>query len=152
MLRKESRQHDYNQHTSRTHAYGSQQGSGTLLQRTPELRRTGRSRTRVTASLPELAGGQARKINLTLVHEMTIRGRIRPDGVLCDAFHIQRGYWEAKGPRGNLEEEIRQKIKGGYPLENALFENTRQAVLYQAGQRYDFDLRVQADATTLLKR
>jgi predicted helicase len=99
-----------------------------------------------------LLAEMARKINLTLVHEMTIRGRIRPDGVLCDAFHIQRGYWEAKGPRGNLEEEIRQKIKDGYPLENALFENTQRAVLYQAGQRYDFDLRVQADATTLLKR
>jgi len=77
-----------------------------------------------------LLAEMARKINLTLVHEMTIRGRIRPDGVLCDAFHIQRGYWEAKGPRGNLEDEIRQKIKDGYPLENALFENTRQAVLY----------------------
>jgi predicted helicase len=99
-----------------------------------------------------LLSEMARKVNLTLVHEMTIRGRIRPDGVLCDAFHIQRGYWEAKGPRGNLEEEIRQKIKDGYPLENALFENTRRAVLYQAGQRYDFDLQVQADATALLKR
>jgi predicted helicase len=99
-----------------------------------------------------LLAEMARKINLTLVHEMTIRGRIRPDGVLCDSFHIQRGYWEAKGPRGNLEEEIRRKIKDGYPLENALFENTRQAVLYQAGQRYDFDLHVQADATTLLRR
>ena len=99
-----------------------------------------------------LLAEMARRINLTIVHEMTIRGRIRPDGVLCNAFHIQRGYWEAKGPKGNLEDEIRQKIKDGYPLENALFENTRQAVLYQAGQRYDFDLRVQADATALLKR
>lgn len=99
-----------------------------------------------------LLAEMARKINLTLVHEMTIRGRIRPDGVLCDAFHIQRGYWEAKGPRGNLEEEIRQKIKDGYPLENALFENTRRAVLYQAGQRYDFDLHVQADAIALIRR
>jgi predicted helicase len=99
-----------------------------------------------------LLAEMARKINLTLVHEMTIRGNIRPDGVLCNAFHIQRGYWEAKGPKGNLEDEIRQKIKDGYPLENALFENTQKAVLYQAGQRYDFDLRVQADATALLKR
>jgi predicted helicase len=94
----------------------------------------------------------AQRVHLTLVHEMTIRGRIRPDGVLCDAFHIQRGYWEAKGPRGNLEDEIRQKIKDGYPLENALFENTRQAVLYQAGQRFDFDLHIQADVIALLKR
>src|SRR6266536_1524227 len=99
-----------------------------------------------------LLAEMARRINLTLVHEMTIRGRIRPDGVLCNAFNIRLGYWEAKGPKGNLEVEIQDKIKAGYPLENALFENTRQAILYQAGQRYNFNLQVQADVTTLLRR
>jgi hypothetical protein len=99
-----------------------------------------------------LLADMARRINLTLVHEMTIRGRIRPDGVLCNAFHIRLGYWEAKGPKNNLEEEIRQKIKDGYPLDNALFENTKRAVLYQAGQRYDFDMQTLADVTTLLRR
>lgn len=94
-----------------------------------------------------LLAEMARRINLTLVHEMTIRGRIRPDGVLCDSFHIQRGYWEAKGPRGNFEEEIRQKIRDGYPL-----DNTRQAVLYQARQRYDFDLTILAETATLVQR
>jgi hypothetical protein len=58
-----------------------------------------------------LLAEMARKVNLTLVREMTIKGRIRPDGVLCNAFPIQRGYWEAKGPKGNLEDEIRQKIE-----------------------------------------
>jgi len=99
-----------------------------------------------------LLAEMARRINLTLVHEMTIRGRIRPDGVLCNTFNIRLGYWEAKGPKGNLEVEIQDKIKAGYPLENALFENTRQAILYQAGQRYNFNLQVQADVTTLLRR
>jgi hypothetical protein len=118
-----------------------------------ELQEYGRQADHERALRPafqNLLADMARRINLTLVHEMTIRGRIRPDGVLCNAFHIRLGYWEAKGPKGNLEEEIRQKIKDGYPLDNTLFENTRRAVLYQAGQRYDFDMQTLADVTTLL--
>ncbi|MGH2507688.1 MAG: N-6 DNA methylase, partial [Ktedonobacteraceae bacterium] len=99
-----------------------------------------------------LLAEMARKISLTLVHEMTIRGRIRPDGVLCNAYHMSLGYWEAKGPKGNLEDEIHAKIHAGYPLDNALFENTRQAVLFQAGKRYHFDMQVMSDVTTLLRQ
>src|SRR5262249_3255390 len=44
------------------------------------------------------------------------------------------------------------KKRDGYPLDNALFENTKQAVLYQGGQRYDFNLKVMADVTVLLQR
>lgn len=99
-----------------------------------------------------LLAEMARKINLTLVHEMTIRGRIRPDGVLCNDYNIRLGYWEAKGPKSNLEDEIHAKIRAGYPLDNALFENTRLAVLFQAGRRYDFDLKVMADVSAMLKK
>lgn len=59
-------------------------------------------------------------------------------------------FWEARGPLGNLEEEIRAKIRAGYPLDNALFENTRQAVLYQRGQRYDFNLKEPGEVATLV--
>ncbi|MEO7020670.1 MAG: N-6 DNA methylase, partial [Ktedonobacteraceae bacterium] len=99
-----------------------------------------------------LLAEMARKRSLTLVHEMTIRGRIRPDGVLCNEYHIRLGYWEAKGPKGNLEDEIAAKIHAGYPLDNALFENTRLAVLYQAGKRYDFNMKVMADVTAMLRQ
>ncbi|HEU5383264.1 MAG TPA: type ISP restriction/modification enzyme [Ktedonobacteraceae bacterium] len=99
-----------------------------------------------------LLAEMARRVNLTLVHEMTIRGRIRPDGVLVNSFNIRRGYWEAKGPKGNLEAEIEQKKRDGYPLENALFENTRQAVLFQGGQRFDFDMKVIGDVTAMLQK
>src|SRR5450755_1766441 len=58
-----------------------------------------------------LLAEMARRINLTLVHEMTIRGRIRPDGVLCNTFNIRLGYWEAKGPKANWEWGIRIRSK-----------------------------------------
>jgi hypothetical protein len=98
-----------------------------------------------------LLADMARQMNLTLMHEMTIGKRIRPDGVLVTDFHIQRGYWEAKGPLGNLDEEIRLKIKAGYPLDNALFENTIRAVLYQAGKPYEFDLKNPGEVAALVR-
>ncbi|MGH2479335.1 MAG: type ISP restriction/modification enzyme, partial [Ktedonobacteraceae bacterium] len=98
-----------------------------------------------------LLAEMARRVNLTLMHEMTIRGRIRPDGVLVNNYNIRRGYWEAKGPLGNLEAEIEQKKRDGYPLDNALFENTRRAVLFQNGQRYDFDMKIIDDVTIMLQ-
>ncbi|MGH2506870.1 MAG: type ISP restriction/modification enzyme, partial [Ktedonobacteraceae bacterium] len=99
-----------------------------------------------------LLAEMARRVNLTLMHEMTISGRIRPDGVLVTAYNIRRGYWEAKGPKGNLEAEIEQKRRDGYPLDNALFENTRQAVLFQGGQRFTFNMQVMEDVTAMLQR
>ena len=42
-----------------------------------------------------------------------------------------RGYWEAKGPDKDLEKEIAEKIKKGYPITNIIFENTKRAVLCQ---------------------
>jgi len=58
---------------------------------------------------------------------------IFPDGTLQDDFHIKRGFWEAKDADDDLDNEIRAKIKKGYPLSNTIFEDTRQAVLFQNG-------------------
>lgn len=52
----------------------------------------------------------------------------------------------------NLLAEIEQKKHDGYPLDNALFENTRHAVLFQSGQRYDFNMQVTADVVAMLQR
>jgi len=52
-------------------------------------------------------------VNWTLIPEQTIDGNIRPDGVLRDSFDLRRGFCEAKGPNGNLEQEIKQKIADG---------------------------------------
>src|SRR5579864_2336255 len=72
--------------------------------------------------------------------ERTLEKGIRPDAVLRDAFDLRRGFWEAKGPEGDLDKEIAEKIKKGYPLTNSIFENTQRAVLYQNKQPYEYDL------------
>ena len=48
---------------------------------------------------------------------------------------VQHGLWEAKDPDDrDLRAEADRKRKKGYPLDNALFENTRVALLYQDGR------------------
>ena len=58
---------------------------------------------------------------------------ITPDGTVRDAYNLHRGYWEAKDTDDDLTAEIRKKIAKGYPLTNTIFEDTTNAVLYQAG-------------------
>ncbi len=58
---------------------------------------------------------------------------VRPDGTLRDDYYLPRGYWEAKDTADKLDDEIRKKAAKGYPLSNTIFEDTRQAVLYQSG-------------------
>ncbi|HEY7346941.1 MAG TPA: type ISP restriction/modification enzyme [Ktedonobacterales bacterium] len=61
----------------------------------------------------------------------------RPDATLRDGF-FDRGYWEAKDTRDDLNTEIRKKLNNdGYPSFNIIFEDTRQIVLYQNGQEKD---------------
>src|SRR5260221_5393195 len=72
----------------------------------------------------------------TLVTEVgqKVEGRtIRPDATLYKSA-VPRGYWEAKDTADDLDVEIRKKIAKGYPLNNIIFEDTRQAVLYQGKQ------------------
>ncbi len=65
---------------------------------------------------------------------------IIPDGTLRDLF-TRRGYWEAKDTSDDLDQEISKKLAQGYPTSNTIFEDTRQAVLYQSGiERDRFDL------------
>ena len=67
---------------------------------------------------------------------LKVRGRtVRPDGTFRDEWHLPCGYWEAKDTDDDLDAEIGKKIAKGYPLGNTIFEDTRQAVLYQNGQR-----------------
>jgi hypothetical protein len=77
-------------------------------------------------------------VNWTLIPEQTIEGGIRPDGILRDIGNMWRGYWEAKGLQSDLDKEIVEKIKNGYPLTNTIFVNTKCAVLYR-GKRKIFD-------------
>lgn len=91
-------------------------------------------------------------VNLALMTEMTIRGGLRPDGALMNEFNLIRGCWEAKGPTFDLDAAVRQKIMNGYPLDNTLFENTKRAILFQQGERYDFDMTNEAEVVAVLQK
>jgi len=57
---------------------------------------------------------------------------IIPDGTIRNSLTIDYGYWESKA-NVNLENEIRKKIKNGYPTNNILFEDNKTAILFQKG-------------------
>jgi predicted helicase len=88
----------------------------------------------VRTAFQNLLAETARHVSWTLIPEQTLPSGARPDGTLRDNY-FARGYWEAKGPDKDLEREIADKIKKGYPLTNTIFENTKRAVLYQNKKR-----------------
>lgn len=92
----------------------------------------------------------------TLVVEQrveTAKRRITPDGTMRDANTLPRGYWEAKDTGDDLDAEIERKFALGYPRTNILFEDTRRAVLYQAGAHAgEYDLTDPAQVAALLNR
>ncbi len=57
----------------------------------------------------------------------------RPDGTVKDAMRLDRGYWEAKDSKDDIDEEIEKKLRDGYPTSNIIFENSLTAVLLQNG-------------------
>jgi hypothetical protein len=92
------------------------------------------SATKPRCAFQYLLAETARSHHLLLVPEQSTRSggkRVVPDGTLCDDFNLHRGYWEAKDTEDNLDADIAKKIKKGYPLGNIIFEDTRQAVLFQ---------------------
>jgi predicted helicase len=61
--------------------------------------------------------------------------RVYPDGALLHALRVPLGYWEAKDEEDDLEKEIEKKFRKGYPQDNIIFEDTREAVLIQNKQK-----------------
>ena len=45
------------------------------------------------------------------------------------------GYWEAKDEEDDLDDEIENKFRQGYPQDNIIFEDSREAVLIQNKQQ-----------------
>ena len=75
----------------------------------------------------------AHREKLVLVPELASSRGNKPDGTIRDALRMARGYWEAKDPHDNLDAEIQAKFSQGYPRDNILFEDSREAVLFQNG-------------------
>ncbi len=89
------------------------------------------------SAFQNLLAETGRKVGWTLIPELSLSTnghQIRPDGTFRDEFTIERGYWEAKDTDDDLDTEIKKKIKRGYRLTNTIFEDTRQARLYQDGK------------------
>lgn len=78
----------------------------------------------------------SRQKNLILIVEKSktakLGNRVRPDGtILYESLRLPFGYWEAKDPADDLDKEIQKKLRAGYPQMNIIFENSREAVLWQ---------------------
>ncbi len=74
------------------------------------------------------------KHDLVLVEELPYKDtRKIPDGTVKDAMRLDRGYWEAKDSKDDIDEEIDKKLGDGYPTSNIIFENSCTAVLLQNG-------------------
>ena len=105
-----------------------------------------------------LLADYARSRNLVFVPEVPMKAvsgsnTIRPDGVIKGLNRMDWGYWEAKDEKDNLEDEIRAKIAKGYPTDNIIFDDTRKAVLYQAGVRVlEIDMSDKEALRSLLER
>ena len=79
--------------------------------------------------------GKMHKWTLVPEQSLKVRGKtVRPDGTFRDEWHLPCGYWEAKDTRDDLDAEVRAKAANGYPLTNTIFEDTRQAILFQNGR------------------
>jgi hypothetical protein len=79
----------------------------------------------------------ASRKGLALIAELTIKsakGRnITPDGTLKDSLRLDWGYWESKDEADDIDLEIEKKFEKGYPKDNILFEDSKNAVLFQNG-------------------
>ncbi len=79
---------------------------------------------------------------LALVPELAAQGGVVPDGTVKDSLRMARGYWEAKDTHDDLDAEIQNKFNLGYPTDNIIFEDSREAVLVQNG-----DVAMRVDMT-----
>lgn len=102
------------------------------------------------SAFQNLLAETGRRAGWTLIPELRI-GSICPDGTFRDDYSLNRGHWEAKDTNDNLDAEIKKKIAKGYPLTNTIFEDTRQAQLYQNGKpAFQANLTQPEELTNLL--
>jgi predicted helicase len=107
------------------------------LNRLARLRQiTGADReSQVRAAFQRLLEDWGESKKLTFVGEYDYLGPARNvcrvDGVLLQSLRAPFGWWEAKDTKDDLQDEIIKKLRKGYPQDNIIFEDGRQAVLIQ---------------------
>jgi predicted helicase len=91
--------------------------------------------TIVREAFKDLLKRYARQKDLVFVAEYPIvtsrKKNIAVDGALVYSLRVPLGYYEAKDENDNLDDEIDKKFRAGYPQDNIIFEDTREAVLIQ---------------------
>ena len=89
----------------------------------------------VREAFKDLLKAWGRRHDLQFVPEYEIntatKDRRYVDGALLHELRVPFGYWEAKDEADDLDAEIVAKFKRGYPQDNIIFEDSRQAVLIQ---------------------
>ncbi len=89
----------------------------------------------VREAFKDLLKGWARSHDLTFVPEYEIESPAKErryvDGALLYGLRLPFGYWEAKDEKDDLDAEIELKFRRGYPQDNIVFEDSREAVLIQ---------------------
>lgn len=92
----------------------------------------------VSEAFKDLLKGWGRQHDLTFVPQFKLdtltRDKRYVDGALLHTLRVPFGYWEAKDSKDDLDAEIARKFKRGYPQDNIVFEDSREAVLIQHGQ------------------
>ena len=79
-------------------------------------------------------------------------GKRKVDGAVQDEYS-SLGYWEAKDDKDDLDNEIKKKIAAGYPVSNIIFEDTKQAVLWQNKKEIErYDLKQGEQVARLLEK
>jgi predicted helicase len=104
-----------------------------------------RHESAVRAAFDQLIEAGAGPLKWTLVREYELRRKgessLRLDGALLDQYRLVHGCLEAKDDADDLENEMRAKLKLGYPANNTLFWQPRRAILLQDGKvRLDLSL------------
>ena len=91
----------------------------------------------IKTEFQKLINHYCEKRNLMCVSEINIKNKrgdlIRPDGIVKNNLRLDCGYWESKA-NVDLNKEITHKINAGYPLNNTLFQDDKNAVLFQNDQ------------------
>ncbi len=89
----------------------------------------------VREAFKDLLKGWARSHDLYFVPEYEIetpaKERRYVDGALLYGLRLPFGYWEAKDSKDDLDKEIENKFRRGYPQDNIIFDDSVQAVLIQ---------------------
>jgi predicted helicase len=101
------------------------------------LKRAGKTKNEssIRKAFLRLVENYAESYDLTLVDELALTARAKPDATLRSYLGLDVGYVENKDMKDDIEVEIAKKIERGYPLSNILFENSEELVFYQHGTR-----------------